>query len=507
MSYSINLVNEDYNLDDFLYVVNKGNMSSRSVQLLHMNIRSMNANLSCFESVFYNMCRQPDFLVFTECWVSEDVETYRNSFPEYRMVFCSGNNKNGGVVLFCKNASVKITDASENILPNCDSLQISFDCYNLKNQKLVCIYRSPAQDSVAFTDALIKYVKLMNKQNLFAVVGDFNMCKRKIFTHPTIEKLYDSLLEHGLYPVIETATRSSNQSNSVIDQIFLNSCFLNNPSNVRSGNVFAGITDHNLQYLFIENNSLKEVKTVRPLHRIYSKKNIHNFIKELESLKFVVNEKAEAVYLYEEYDRLVSDAFEKTFPLCKVSRKMFKSKSWFNQECMEAFKKKTKLYRRFCRTKSAEDKLAHDKFSKYYKKLIKYAKNAFNAKQLDECGRDSKKVWNVLNRLMGKESTSRCYDKTRVSLKGEDNKFIDDCKVADVFNHLFNEVGSKYGSPSKGNNEHRLYMNVRKVDSFYFVPLTDQEVLEIIDKFDLNKSSNDEIPLRLFKSFPVSVIK
>ena len=50
-------------------------------------------------------------------------------------------------------------------------------------------------------------------------------------------------------------------------------------------------------------------------------------------------------------------------------------------------------------------------------------------------------------------------------------------------------------------------MNIRKVDSFYFVPMTVQETLDIIDMFDLNKSSNDEIPLRLFELFPVSVIK
>ena len=130
MSYPLNLTYEDYNLKDFLYVVNMGKMSSyRNVQLLHMNIRSINANLLCFESVFLNMSRQPDFMVFTECWLSEDVETYRNFFFGYRMVFSSGSNKNGGVVLFCKNVSVKITDSSQNFLSNCDSLQISFDCY------------------------------------------------------------------------------------------------------------------------------------------------------------------------------------------------------------------------------------------------------------------------------------------------------------------------------------------------------------------------------------------
>ena len=124
---------------------------------------------------------------------------------------------------------------------------------------------------------------------------------------------------------------------------------------------------------------------------------------------------------------------------------------------------------------------------------------------MDECGRDSKKVWNVMNSLMGKESKSHGHDKIRI--KGENDEFLDDRKVADVFNHLFNEVGSKYGSLSKYSNEHRKYMNVRKLDSFYFVPLTDQEVMEIIDMFDLKKSSNDEIPVRLFKLFPVSVIK
>ena len=505
MSHFFNVINEDYGLNEFLYFVNHGHVSAiRDVLLLHMNIRSLNANLRCFESVFINMSRQPDFMVFTECWVCEDIETYRNSFSDYRMVFCSGNNKNGGVVLFCKNESVKITAVSENFLSNCDSLQISFDCGNLRNQQLICIYRSPAQDSLSFTDALTDHVKLMNTQNLFAVVGDFNMCKRKIFTSPTVEKLYDSLLENGLFPVIDTPTRTTDESCSIIDQIFISSRFLNDPLNVQAGNVFAGITDHHLQYLFIVSNCFKEKETVRPLNRIYSKKNIHTFIKELESLKFVLNEEAGAIHLYEEYDQLVSNAFEKTFPLVKVSRKMFKSKSWFNQECMNAFKKKTKLYRRFCKTKSTEDKIAHDRFSKYYKKLIRYTKNAFNAKQLDECGSDSKKVWNVLNRLLGKPSKSPNYSTIRI--KGPDNEFIDDRKVADVFNCLFNEVGSKYGI-KKWNNEHREYMNARKLESFYFLPLTEQEVSKIIATFDLNKSSNDQIPLRMFQLFPVSVIK
>ena len=63
----------------------------------------------------------------------------------------------------------------------------------------------------------------------------------------------------------------------------------------------------------------------------------------------------------------------------------------------------------------------------------------------------------------------------------------------DSFNRLFNEVGSKYGWIPHSDNEHRKHMRLRELNSFYFSPLSDQEVLEIADKFDKIKSSYDAI--------------
>ena len=229
---------------------------------------------------------------------------------------------------------------------------------------MICIYRSPSCDATLFTQSLHEYIKLVNAKNILAIVGVFNLCMRKYFTSVKVESLYDGLLENGFHPVIQTSTRSANETNSIIDQIFLNCHFLNGSTKVVSGNVFAGVTDHNLQYLNMKFDDCKIKETVQPLTRIYNERNINAFVKELESLKFCATDNAPLDEVYDEYDKLVSDVFERAFPLRKVSRKMLKSKDWFNEDCMAAFKKKKKLYKRFYRTKSHEDKEAHDKFNR-----------------------------------------------------------------------------------------------------------------------------------------------
>ena len=85
-----------------------------------------------------------------------------------------------------------------------------------------CIYRSPGSDVTVFSEHVEHLFLDLSLHKSMFLCGDFNI---DILTHNSnrgIKYFLDTMYEIGLYPLIDRPTRISNQSFSLIDNIFTN---------------------------------------------------------------------------------------------------------------------------------------------------------------------------------------------------------------------------------------------------------------------------------------------
>ena len=109
------------------------------------------------------------------------------------------------------------------------------------------------------------------------IVGDLNLNLLDL-TNSATANFYDTILEDNYSPLIKTVTRSTNHSESIIDQILVHNKLLLNESLTKfSGNLFLDISDHFAQCLIIEQSSEIQCINNRGMRRNYSKSNIQKF--------------------------------------------------------------------------------------------------------------------------------------------------------------------------------------------------------------------------------------
>ena len=171
--------------------------------------------------------------------------------------------------------------------------------------------------------------------------------------------------------------------------------------------------------------------------------------------------------------------FKDSFPLTRVSRSKAKNKPWFDKACNKAFKKKSKLYKKYQANPIEENETRYKNFNKYYKILIRKAKDKYDNMLLDACGNNPKESWKVINKLLGKTK-----QKEAIYIKKDNDIVTDPFTVANTFNEQFNKVGKLFGASPTQANHHLKYMAKKESTNFHFEEITLEETQRTI--FPLN---------------------
>lgn len=104
---------------------------------------------------------------------------------------------------------------------------------------------------------------------------------------------------------------------------------------------------------------------------------------------------------------IISDAMELFIPAKLVTSKKTGDKVWFDDHCKRAATKKRRLFRKFKKNKTKENKDKFSKARKEYNRAEKVARRNYNNKlreELSDFSLTSKKWWNTVNTLAGKST-------------------------------------------------------------------------------------------------------
>ena len=119
----------------------------------------------------------------------------------------------------------------------CTSIEIQVSGY--RNNIVSCLHRSPGSDVTVFSEHVEQVFLDLSLHKLIFLCGDINIDIFKCNSNRGIKYFLDNMYAIGLYPLIDRPTRISNQSFSLIDNIFNNVTNYN----ITSGILINDITD------------------------------------------------------------------------------------------------------------------------------------------------------------------------------------------------------------------------------------------------------------------------
>jgi hypothetical protein len=248
------------------------------LNIFFLNIRSFNKNnleLQCYLNSFNFFF---DLIVLVEIWSNFEFSTDR-FMPGYVLNYTiNSNNKNGGVAIFSKNehkiSNLSITDClNPNGNKNIDILGINLE---INEQKFVIfgIYNHNANKIESLYKTLINLINKFGNNNRIIIASDLNINVLKYGMCSSITDFVDFLMDKNLSFIVDSPTRITNISNTLIDNFLLYGFGIG--SEIFYSNLDCKITDHNALILGVKLTKSKLNKFIIKF-RPFNKKLINNF--------------------------------------------------------------------------------------------------------------------------------------------------------------------------------------------------------------------------------------
>jgi len=453
---------------------------------------------------------KPDIVACTETWLKPDILT-SEIFPDnsYTVVRDDRTTSRGGGVLLAISNRFICEELSE-LKTDCNIVWIKL---NIKGSRSIYIssFYKPHENDTASLDELWKSVKMIPKDAIIWILGDFNLpdidwtneCIKDSCKHKSIyTDFMDNLTDFNLEQMVKLPTREHN----VLD-LFLT----NDPSQVHATRTLPGLSDHDI--VFHEVNLLMG-RHVQPRRKInlYGKAN-------WESMKHELDLYYNDTFCHEPNND--PDALWNMFKLKleKLSAKYIPSKHtkpktdhpWITKDIIQKIRKRDKLYSKIKSLPSSDTNITtlKDKF-----KLIKY--------EIQKLIRNS--YWKYLDSVIltndsGNNKNKKFYSfiKHKKSqncgvspLKQDGITHTDPVDKANILNKQFESV---FSSPKPTDLKYLIEMSLIKSGKHPSISsdpedisITQVGVTKMLQGLNVNKASGpDGISPRLLKTLSVEI--
>ena len=193
------------------------------------------------------------------------------------------SSKRGALLYIDKN--VRYRSRSDPTLYKCKEIESSFiEIIESKKKNTIvgCIYKHPNVSVGEFTNDFLEPLleKLSFEKKEVILMGDFNINLLNCNIDKSTSDYVDTLYSHAFFPTINSPTRITANSKTLIDNIFYNDV----TKNIISGNITTSISDHLTQFLLISNQNPSSKNQMFNTDKKKSFKNINSIAFE-EDLK------------------------------------------------------------------------------------------------------------------------------------------------------------------------------------------------------------------------------
>ena len=372
---------------------------------------------------------QPDIILLCKTWLN-DRTTDLIEIKGYKLISKNRTDRIGGGVAKLTKKELRSHSRDDLCV---ETKHLEHLVVELKTDKsnvlLVSGYRPP---NTSTKTLLVEYKKLINSI-------------RKCKSHEIVVGLDHNLdlmnLTSDLTPCITKPTRITHTTATLLDNIFVSPRLQQNLCPLI---LTEDISDH-LPILVLLGNQKKCLKQSKKVTvRNLSEENIQKIRNDLDSVKW---EEILSVYDctkgFETFHNTVMESINKHAPeeIKRVTYKKQIRDPWITKGILVSLAKQKRLYRDQLHAKSSVSTHKYRTYRNLLKSTIRKSKNSYLHDKCLEFKQDSRKLWKLVNRIIGKNNNKT---ETIDSLKIDNILKYDPVSITKGFCDFFSNIGENY---------------------------------------------------------------
>ena len=263
-----------------------------------------------------------------------------------------------------------------------------------------------------------------------------NIDMLKYGSHGLTDTYIDGMFSRGFLPRILKPTRVTHSSATLLDHILTNDIAVRSSSGI----IINDVADHFA--VFHVSASVSKIAKQRVQHfRSFSNDNIAKFRSELNRIDFspiLLSECPNEAYT--KCIDLYKIPFDKAFPMksIKIGTRSIKREPWMTVGLMNSSRHKSKLHIQKLKKPTEINIHKFKTYLKLFNKIKRKAKINYYKTILEQNKHNTKQIWKVLKKAIGKENNKASLPK---SFKIENKSVSDKTEIAGAFNNFFANIG------------------------------------------------------------------
>ena len=471
------------------------------LRVLHLNIRSLSSNMEDLCATLSIIKYRFNVIAITESWLSDHNEPLY-SIPGYRAYHSlrPAGVRGGGVSVYVYQG-FKATVLQHTRVSNPHIESLFLDIYQPEAKKsfiLGTVYKPPAANCNEFTNVLCNIVSgLSLRDSEVLLCGDFNIDLLKIDTHvPTAEFVY-RLFSLSLSPVITKPTRVTDQSATLIDNIFVD-----NSLDYRAGILLSDISDH-FPIFIIKRKYFSVAAGDEAIHisyRVISEQTLLHLRQILLSTDFRnITQELDNDTSFKLLSNCVYNSYNIACPIVKkrVSPKRMR-KPWITDNILACIRQRT-AYSVLWKTNRLPT-LFYKNYRNQVTNMIRTAKQRYYLQKFNQMKDNIKGTWRLINSILCPNKTGGC----RISIKKiiRDNiEYTHEGEIAEKFNNYFVGVAQQIQeSVSVSNVSPMNYMRGTYRNSFFYSHVDESNVQSVIQSLKNKRCGLYCVPVKVLKA-------
>ena len=471
---------------------NSLNGKNASLRILHVNIHSIPSKLDDLKSLLEKLKQNEiniDLLLLCETFLTENNKNLFN-IPGYDLIEEHRIEKAKGGVAIYVNQCLQYNNRDDLKLFKEGQFEACFIEIKCESKNIVVgeIYRVPSTSEKEFLEDYEKLLEKIKSENKDIIIGtDQNLDYLNLHRHINTAKFFDLNLSLDLIPSITKPTRVTHTSATLIDNVYLTNSLCNH---IQSNILLTDISDHFPCLVLIGN---KPPDKKQPLIFKCRKVDDDVIIKikaKLEGTQWPNFDNMNANSGYNFILDKVTNALNEVAPEKTVTIPYSKiiSEPWMSKGLAKSSYEKDKLYKKALGLgKDSQRYQLYINYRNRYNSLKRTAKFKYYSDKITEYKTNSKRLWQILNKLIGKTKHGKLStDSFKIDGIMQNNPQVISDKFCDFYTNISRDLSNKIPNSKKNFS---YYLGQQAVNSLYFTPTTEQEVESLIKKLPNKPSS------------------
>lgn len=482
-------------------LINQQAPSNQSLNIIHVNIRSLPKNYEKLQLLLRMLPHQPHIICVSETWLDRDlVDSFK--INNYRLECSSPSAFRGkGSAMFIRN------NIQYKRRPDLESDKLEFQTVFLElkiNNSCVIlgsVYRSPSYPLEEFLEYLEPVMNLINLDSKLCVIGgDFNVDILKHQSSGQASLFLNTFATLGLSPGISLPTRISAESKSLIDNFFFNDISVVK----NTGVMISDVSDHLPIHIQLNINISNKVPAP-------SKSELCFDFRKIDSLNEILARKFTGFDNFTEVENASKFLIDTVnTEITKLSRKKADRRNipvqpWISHGLLQSINTKNKLHKKSIQDPTVANKQNFVTYRNKLSGLIRKSKKLYYDRKLQEYKSNPVKLWQTLKSLLRKNNSKHDNPEEFIS----DGRNIDSpSKIANTFNSFFGSIATTLDSKlEKSSIDPLSYLAGQPPPraTFTFQPTDVRSILSIISSLDSSSATPDCLTPKILKDIAVTI--